>query len=44
MAQAGIPMIEIARYLGHSNPAITYRVYAKHTPDYLKSAAAAVEF
>jgi integrase len=43
MAQKGVPMIEIARYLGHSNPAITYRVYAKHTPDYLLNAAAAVE-
>lgn len=44
MAQRGIPMVEIARYLGHSNPAITYKVYAKHTPDYLRGAAAAVDF
>lgn len=44
MAQAGVPMIEIARFLGHSNPQITYRIYAKHTPDYLRTAASAVEF
>lgn len=43
MAQKGVPMVEIARFLGHSDPKITFRVYAKHTPDYLRSAASAVE-
>lgn len=44
MVQKGIPIEQVAKYLGHSDPRITYRVYAKHAPDYLKAAAAAVEF
>ena len=43
MAEAGVPMAEIAQYLGHSTPAITYRVYARFSPDYLKKAAGALE-
>jgi integrase len=44
MVQKGIPIEQVAKYLGHSDPRITYRVYAKHAPDYLRAAAAAVEF
>jgi integrase len=44
MAEAGVPMAEIAQYLGHNNPAITYRVYARYSPTYLRGAANAVEF
>lgn len=40
LAMAGIPIYEIARYLGHTDIKITYRVYAKYAPDYLRSAAA----
>ena len=43
MAEAGTPMTEIAQYLGHSSPEITYRVYARYSPSYLKKAAAALE-
>lgn len=43
MAEAGIPISEIAQYLGHSNPIITYRVYAKYSPTHLRNAAEALE-
>lgn len=43
MAEAGVPMDAIAQYLGHSSPAITYRVYARFSPDYLRGAARALE-
>lgn len=44
MAEDGVPMDEIAQYLGHSNPATTHRVYARYSPEYLKKAAAALDF
>lgn len=43
MAEAGIPMSEIAQYLGHRTTAITERVYARYSPEYLKNAAKALE-
>lgn len=43
MAEAGVPISEIAQYLGHSNPIITYRVYAKYSPTHLRNAAEALE-
>ena len=43
MAEAGVPMDEIAQYLGHSSPATTYRVYARYSPDYLQKAAKSLE-
>lgn len=39
LAMAGIPMYEIARYLGHTDIKTTYRIYAKYSPDYLRKAA-----
>lgn len=44
MAEAGVPMPEIAAYLGHSDDRITQRVYAKYSPSYLRNAAAALTF
>ncbi len=44
MAEAGRPMSEIAQYLGHSDSRVTERVYARYSPDYLRQAAAALEF
>jgi integrase len=44
MAMAGVPMLEISRYLGHSSVAVTERVYAKLHPDYLKTASAALDW
>ena len=43
MAEAGIPMAEIGQYLGHSNLAVTYRVYARFSPGYLSNAARAMD-
>lgn len=39
MAEDGVPMPEIAQYLGHSDDRITQRVYARYSPGYLKKAA-----
>lgn len=39
MAEDGVPMSEIAQYLGHSSTAVTERVYARFSPDYLRKAA-----
>jgi integrase len=38
-AEAGIPMSEIAAYLGHSDDRVTQRIYAKYSPTALKRAA-----
>ena len=43
MAEQGVPMGEIAQYLGHSSTRITEQVYARYSPDYLKGAASALE-
>lgn len=44
MAEAGIPMSEISQYLGHSSTAVTEKVYARYSPDYLGKAAKALNF
>lgn len=44
MAEAGVPMAEIAQYLGHESSRITERVYARYSPHYLRRAAAALEW
>jgi len=36
-------MEEIAQYLGHSNTKVTERVYARFSPDFLQSAASALD-
>ena len=41
MASAGVPLQEIARFLGNSL-AMVEKVYAKHSPDYLRRAADAL--
>ncbi|WP_182421992.1 site-specific integrase [Aureimonas sp. ME7] len=43
MVESGIPMEEVAQFLGHSNPGITRRVYARFSPDYLQTASSALE-
>ncbi|PSK86184.1 site-specific recombinase XerD [Limimaricola soesokkakensis] len=43
MAAAGCPMERIAAYLGHSDPAITRKVYARFSPDHLRMEADAVD-
>jgi integrase len=44
MAEAGVSMEEIAQYLGHRDVGITRKVYARFSPDYLRKAAAALEY
>jgi integrase len=43
MAAAGCSMERIAQYLGHSDPQITRKVYARFAPDHLRDEADAVE-
>ncbi len=43
MAEAGATMTEIAQVLGHTDPKVTYRVYARYSPDHLKQAMRALE-
>jgi integrase len=42
MAMRGVPMEEIARFLGHGDVRVTQRVYAKYGPDYLRNAMEAL--
>lgn len=44
MAEDGLPMEEIAQFLGHGDVKVTRRVYARFSPDYLAKAAAALEY
>lgn len=44
MAEAGHPLTEIAQVLGHSDVRVTYRVYARFSPDHLSRAMSALEF
>ena len=43
MAEDGVPMAEIAQYLGHDDDRVTSRVYARFSPTHLRRAAAALE-
>ncbi|WP_051608916.1 tyrosine-type recombinase/integrase [Fodinicurvata fenggangensis] len=43
MAEAAVPMSEISQYMGHTTTAVTERVYARYSPDYLRRAASALE-
>lgn len=44
MVEAGASMEEVAQYLGHTNPSVTFRVYGRYSPAHLRKAAAALEF
>lgn len=44
MAEAGVPMEEIAAYLGHTDSRTTERHYARFSPDYLRKAAGALDW
>lgn len=43
LAEDGVPMSEIAQFLGHSDSRVTERVYARYSPEYLSKAAKALE-
>ncbi len=42
MAEAGVPMSEIAAYMGHTSPTVTFRTYARYSPEYLRKASQAI--
>jgi integrase len=44
LVQAGVPIDQVAQFLGHSNPSITYTTYARYSPDHLRGAAAILDF
>jgi len=44
MAEAGVSMSEIAQVLGHSDERVTFRVYARFSPEFLRGAMSALEF
>ena len=42
MAADGVPLEEIAAFMGHSDIEVTRRIYARHQPEHMKKAMAAV--
>ena len=43
LGRVGVTTSEISQYLGHSNSRITEQVYAHYGPDFLSTAAGALE-
>lgn len=43
MAEGGVSMDEIAQFLGHTNPSVTFRTYARFSPTYLRKAVEALD-
>ena len=44
MAQADVPMQKIAQFLGHTSTRVTERTYARYSPNFMKDAAAALNW
>ena len=44
MAEGGVPMSEIAQFMGHKSTAVTEKVYARYSPTHLRRAASTVDF
>lgn len=44
MAEDGVSFEEIAQYLGHSSPKVTFSVYARFSPTHLRRASKSLEF
>ncbi|MFD0979274.1 tyrosine-type recombinase/integrase [Tropicimonas aquimaris] len=44
MVEAGVPMDRVAQMLGHSNTAMTEKVYGRFSPDHLQDAAEVLDF
>lgn len=44
MAEDGVSFEEIAQYLGHSSPKVTFSTYARFSPTHLQRAAKSLEF
>ncbi|WP_369808717.1 tyrosine-type recombinase/integrase [Pararhodobacter sp. CCB-MM2] len=43
MVENGVPIEEVAQFLGHTNPAVTRSTYAKFSPEFLRQAAGSLE-
>ena len=43
MAEAGVPIPEIGQIMGHSDPEITYQVYARFSPHHQRAAVGKLE-
>jgi integrase len=43
MVQAGVPLFEVARYLGHTSTAMVEKTYGHMAPHHLKAAASALD-
>lgn len=43
MAEAGVDLVKISQALGHSDPAVTFRVYARFRPEHMADVKAALE-
>lgn len=43
MVEAGVSFPEVAQFLGHTNPSVTFKVYGRFSPTHLRKAAAALE-
>lgn len=43
MVESGVPIEEVAQYLGHTNPSVTRSTYSQFSPDYLRRAAGALD-
>ncbi|ABN76602.1 phage integrase family protein [Rhodobacter sphaeroides ATCC 17029] len=44
MVSSGIPIEQVAQYLGHSNPSITFSTYGRFAPEHLQQAADVLDF
>lgn len=44
MVEAGIPMSEVAQFLGHTSTSVTERVYGRFSPTHLRRAADVLDF
>jgi integrase len=44
MIEDGIPMEEVAQYLGHKDVAVTRNIYARYSPNHLRRAASSLEY
>lgn len=44
LVENGISMEEAAQYAGHDDVSVTYRIYARFSPEHLKKAAAILDF
>lgn len=43
MVSEGVDLYKVGQYLGHTDPRVTYRTYARYRPEHMADAAAALE-